>query len=65
MIWIDYYSVYEVVHGERQLVLTAASMKEAEWAFDELKRKVPKYQDKKIDWKYTYFDDEPAVGEVR
>ncbi len=50
--------------GEKQLVLYAPTVEEADAAFDELKAKLPKYKDRRIDWQYTFFDDEIAVGEI-
>ena len=58
-------SIYEIQHGEKHLVLSAPSIDEANWAFDELKRKLSKYKDTTVEWQYTYFDDEPAIGEIR
>lgn len=62
----EYVSIYETnCHtGTKQLVLTAPTKDEAEWAFDELQRTVPKYRDRRIAWQATFFNDEIMVGEI-
>jgi hypothetical protein len=59
------YSIYESNHnGEKRFVLSAPTQKEAEWAFDELRRSLLKYKDAEIEWQFTFFDDEVAIGEI-
>lgn len=62
----EYVSIYETdCHtGTKQLVLTAPSKDEAEWAFDELRRKLPRYSNRQIAWQSTFFNDEIMVGEI-
>lgn len=58
------YSVYDKNYdGEKHLVLRCRSMEDAERSFEELKI-LDKYRGKRIEWQYTYFDDEVAVGEI-
>jgi len=61
-----YVSIYETNKKcEKQLVLTAPTIKEAEWAFDELRPKIERYKNARIVWNFTFFTDEVAVGEIR
>ena len=63
----EYASIYETNYhtGAKQLVLTAPTKDEAEWAFDELRRTIPRYSNRDIYWQYTFFDDEILVGEIK
>ena len=59
-------SIYNIdKDGKKHFVLSAPTIEEAEKAFDMLCRRFPGYFRTKIEWQYTYFDDEIAVGEVK
>ena len=58
------YSIYEIINDEKHCVLSSPTKEEAEWAFDELRRKIPKYANAEVEWQATFFSDEPMVGYI-
>jgi hypothetical protein len=59
-------SIYHVNNlGEKKIILTAVTKDEAEEAFEEVKKLVPKYANTKIVWQHTYFNDKLVVGYIK